>query len=128
MDIIGNKDIPASGFYKVALYINGVRIFFTIDDYVPCYFNNVEWVPAFASPAKDDWEAVIWPLILEKVWAKAHGSYEQTISGSNREAVLSLVGAPSVMIAFEKLEDLALWTKITEAFSKGYIMGCSSKA
>jgi calpain-15 len=78
----------------VRLLVSGKPTLVTIDDYIPCFFNNRDWVPAFATTNKTD--QAIWPLLLEKAWAKVHGNYEKTISGSNKEAVLCLTGAPSI--------------------------------
>ena len=44
-----------------------------MDDYFPCY--NGE--PAFSKANGDE----MWVLILEKVWAKLHGSYERIEAG-----------------------------------------------
>lgn len=49
-------------------------------------------------------------MILEKAWAKIHGSYERIVSGMSKEVMRDLTGAPSYEYEtneqglFEKLE------------------------
>jgi len=37
----------------------------------------------------------MWLLVLEKAWAKIHGSYAAMISGHAHQAIRDLTGAPS---------------------------------
>ena len=37
----------------------------------------------------------LWAIILEKVWAKVHGTYRRTKSGRAYEAFRDLTGAPA---------------------------------
>lgn len=46
-----------------------------VDDYVPVNKSNK---PLFCQPNKNE----IWVLLLEKAWAKAHGSYANINSGT----------------------------------------------
>ena len=55
------------------------------------------WSPAF-SQAK---EGELWPSILEKAWAKVHGSYQAIESGDPGSTLRDLTGAPSVGICIQ---------------------------
>jgi calpain-15 len=41
-----------------------------------------------------------WVIILEKAWAKIHGSYERIQEGLTEHAVRDLTGAPGETLAF----------------------------
>lgn len=57
------------GFYVIKLYINGKPKFFVIDDQIPC--SNSTNFPVFTQPVGNE----LWVMLMEKVWAKAIGSY-----------------------------------------------------
>jgi len=44
-----------------------------VDDFLPCKYHE----PAFAKANGNE----LWVLLLEKCWAKIHGSYERIESG-----------------------------------------------
>lgn len=68
--------VNGSGIYVVCFYVNGVRTPVVIDDYIPVWPYNNE--PVFAkAPCQ-----AIWVLLLEKAWAKLHGTYMRTDSNS----------------------------------------------
>jgi len=70
----------------------------------------------------------IWPLLLEKAWAKINGSYEDTISGSSSEALKFLVLYPVNYIktcnSTEKTE--SIWDEIENASYFEYMVTCST--
>jgi calpain-15 len=59
------------GIYAFNFYVNGKLKEVVIDDYIPCDPANQNY-PAFASSKK---YGEIWVCLLEKAWAKLHGSY-----------------------------------------------------
>lgn len=81
-----STDINDQGLFCVNLTKNGEPVQVIIDSFIPC-FNGA---PAFSSSAKND----LWLLILEKAWAKLHGSYERIRNGSVQEILRDLTGAP----------------------------------
>lgn len=67
--IILTKDYNPNGKYEVKLYIDGEFKIITIDDYFPCIKGtNVYY---FTRPSNFE----IWPLLIEKAWAKVNGGY-----------------------------------------------------
>ena len=67
--IIVSKDYNPQGSYQVQLYIDGAFQTITIDDYFPCIRGtNVYY---FTRPSNFQ----IWPLLIEKAWAKVNGGY-----------------------------------------------------
>lgn len=57
------------GFYVIKLYIHGKPKLFTIDDQIPC--DKSSNYPVFTQPVGNE----LWVMLMEKVWAKAIGSY-----------------------------------------------------
>lgn len=88
--IFVNKSFNKAGIYGVLFYINGQQVKIVIDDYIP--IEPISKMPVFAQIPKS---RNIWPLILEKAWAKYLGNYQNTVSGRPNEVMSVLCGAPS---------------------------------
>ena len=61
-----------------------------VDDFLPC---DAAGNTAFCKGVGNE----IWPLLLEKAYAKLHGSFERLEWGNPHEALANLLGAPSYM-------------------------------
>ena len=70
MALFETKEANKCGIYMVKLFINGVVTPVIVDDYLPTIYNK----PAFASSQDSE----LWVALLEKAWAKLHGSYALT--------------------------------------------------
>lgn len=84
-----NKYYNEEGVYRVRLCKNGEWQSVTVDDYFPCYVNGL---PIF-SHSRDENE--LWILILEKAYAKIHGSYLALRGGYAVEGFQDLTGCPT---------------------------------
>ena len=74
--------------------MNGCKHEVLVDDHVPCYtYGDAIWLPKFAQAHGPE----LWVIILEKVWAMIHGSYDRIISGSFYETTRALTGAPGFL-------------------------------
>lgn len=69
------------------VYINGEKKQVLIDAYFPCKNQK----PVFSRAKGKE----LWVMIIEKVFAKIHGSYSNIISGQSYEAMRDLTGAPA---------------------------------
>jgi calpain-15 len=58
------------------------------DDYFPC--DPATGQPAFTHCRGPE----LWVVILEKAWAKVHGSYQNIEGGSAPDVLSALTGAP----------------------------------
>ena len=67
--LIVTKEINAAGIYQIKMFVNGLRTSVVVDDYVPV--NPETELPAFFHSETQE----LWALLLEKAWAKLHGSY-----------------------------------------------------
>ena len=82
------KEWNAEGIYRVKLCKGGEWIEVTIDDLFPCEpFGG----PIFTSCQDNE----IWMMLLEKAYAKVHGSYYLLKGGFVNEALIDLTGCPS---------------------------------
>jgi len=76
---------------------NGEWVFVTIDDLFPCYPLAT---PIFSSSHGNE----LWVLLLEKAYAKLHGSYFALRNGYPHEAFLDLTGCPTETIYFADIK------------------------
>lgn len=81
----------AVGAYRVSFNKNGLWRSILVDDYFP----TVAGVPTFAH-SSDPCE--LWPAILEKAFAKMHGSYAMIQSGDPMHALTDMTGYPAMRI------------------------------
>ena len=72
--IIVNKDSNPKGQYQVKLYVDGQFQTITIDDYFPVLKGTNVYF--FTRPSNFE----IWPLLIEKAWAKVNGGYLNIIN------------------------------------------------
>lgn len=64
-------------------------------------------------------------MILEKAWAKLHGSYERIEAGHAHNVMADLTGAPSFDIDMEE-EGEGLFERLCVAEQKNYMMAASA--
>lgn len=60
------------------MYVNGLETPIIVDDYFPIVYGK----PAFCKTADGE----LWAMLLEKAWAKLHGSYMRTEGGQTVHA------------------------------------------
>ena len=65
--------VNPEGIFGLNVTKNGVKSMVVIDDFIPC--KNGE--PIFSKANGNE----LWVILLEKAWAKLHGSYERIIGG-----------------------------------------------
>jgi calpain len=82
-----DQEYNAEGIYAVRFHRYGETRIVVVDDYLPCDSNG--W-PVYAQPPATS--AEIWPLIVEKAYAKLNGSYEMIVGGDEAEALAELSG------------------------------------
>jgi calpain-15 len=106
------------GIYAVKQWKNGELREVVVDDYVPCSFGE----PCFSKANGNE----LWVIILEKVWAKLHGSYERIEAGHAHNVMTDLTGAPAFDIDIEEYGVDALWTYLVTSEKKNYLMAASA--
>jgi calpain-15 len=114
-------EINSAGCYLVYFYVNGIKTPVIVDDYLPVdEYGRV----AFAS-SKD---GEIWTSLLEKAWAKLHGSYARIEGGVCEFAYSQLCGVPGTSTIHEDaLKDPdSFWQELKHADSKNFVMLAAS--
>ncbi|CAL1547299.1 unnamed protein product [Lymnaea stagnalis] len=92
-----------------------------IDDYLPVIYGNVLWG---AKSSTDDNE--MWVALLEKAFARLHGSYDAIYGGQPGDAYLQLTGGIGERIELEGLQDKAtsVFNRIRNALSSDCQVTC----
>ena len=97
--------------------LNGIWKNIIVDDWLPTL--NYKIVFSMSNGK------FVWVPIIEKAFAKAHGSYKAMEGGNMDESMRILTGAPAftIKIKDKNLDDL--WRIIKRCFEKKYVLSCS---
>ena len=108
----GGSNSAKAGVYGCRLFLDGKWRVIYVDDRLPMLKNERnEWRPAFARCLSTrTGKSTLWASILEKSYAKAHGSYKAISGGQISEALRDLSGANTISVdipstSFEALEE-----------------------
>ena len=89
------------GIYGVNICKNGQWTDIVIDDWIPVRDGE----PVFSRAQGSE----LWVLLLEKAWAKLHGSYHSIENGLAITALRDLTGAPCFLYKIAKEDKQKLW-------------------
>jgi tetratricopeptide (TPR) repeat protein len=122
-----SREYNESGVYFVLFCKNGLWTSVRVDDYIPCFPASG---PVFSKSRGNE----IWVLLVEKAYAKLHGSYLGIQSGKSYEALMDLTGAPYRIIEFPETfatENPAtldsIWNRLVDELSNHYIMSANTR-
>ena len=105
------------GILAVHIWKNGERREVVMDDFFPCQDGD----PCFSKANGNE----LWVLMLEKAWAKLHGSYERIEAGHAHNVMNDLTGAPSFDVDLEE-EKEGSFERLCNADRKNYMMAASA--
>ena len=113
----------AAGIYQIRFFINGMETPVVVDDYLPV---KQDGTPAFATSRDGE----LWVSLLEKAWAKLHGSYARMEGGLPSHAAIHLAGVPAEShfhddIAEDEYEDF--FEQVESADKRNFIMMAASR-
>lgn len=108
---------PQFGLYQCRFSKDGEWHVVTVDDRLPC---DASGRPAFARSRHPD---EFWISILEKAYAKLHGSYANIQSGHTREALADLTG--EVAEDSPLIYSSELWSMLQLNVKENWLMGCT---
>ena len=109
-----NSTLNEAGVYGVRMTKNGEKLQVIVDSYIPCLNQK----PIFSTGNGNE----LWVIILEKAWAKVHGSYEVIEGGQCVDVFRDLLGAPAYDLDISEEGALAA---IIEADHNEYVMAAS---
>jgi hypothetical protein len=110
---------PAAGVYGVRLFKDGEWIYEILDDFLPM---DQHHQPA-CGRALSNGEAEDWLALLEKAYAKVHGSYEAIAIGSEAEALEDLLGMGSNKVDMREFPIWGeLWQHLRSRRRRGYCL------
>ena len=105
-------------FFEIYAYINGFKCKLIIDDKFPSIQNSEK---DFCFCTYNKKTKNIWPMILEKVWAKVNSSYEDTIKGNIYDVFLFFTPCP-IKLFHHDIKYKNLFEKIKNAIDQKYIV------
>ena len=108
--------------YEIKFYVNGVLTSVFVDDYFPVIKGTNKL--AFAHSDEDE----MWVPLLEKAWAKLHGSYAATEEGIPAFAATHLTGVPTTTYYHSQQKDLDdFWELLKEVHRRKFTIIASSR-
>ncbi|CAN6470699.1 unnamed protein product [Victoria cruziana] len=125
-EVIITPQYNEEGVYTVRFCIQGEWVPVVVDDWIPCESRGK---PAFAASRKGN---EFWVSILEKAYAKLHGSYEALEGGLVQDALVDLTGGAGEEIDMRSTQaqiDLAsgrLWSQLLRFKQEGFLLGAGS--
>lgn len=102
------KEVNAAGIYLMTFFVNGHETPVVVDDFIPTKGGRI----VFAGTKEKE----LWPILLEKAWAKLHGTYARTEGGLPSFACMHLMGTPSQSFYHGDMIEEAdkFWAKLRE--------------
>ncbi|KAI4317449.1 hypothetical protein L6164_025316 [Bauhinia variegata] len=125
-EVIITPGYNEEGIYTVRFCVQGEWVPVVVDDWIPCESLGK---PAFATSKKGN---ELWVSLLEKAYAKLHGSYEALEGGLVQDALVDLTGGAGEEIDMRSPEaqiDLAsgrLWSQLLRFKQEGFLLGAGS--
>lgn len=115
------------GLYVVRFYKNGVYQDIVVDDRFPTKWGQC----SFASSGK---KSECWVQIIEKAYAKLHGTYDSIEGGFVNDGLVDMTGGMGGQIrlhdkeAKKEINDGTMWATLKNLNHDGHLLGCGSGA
>ena len=118
--VIPSSDEWKKGCYPVRFFFDGRWEIVKVDGFFPYQGDKI----AFAKGANNQ----LWPSLIEKAYAKAHGSYDAICGGFISEAMLNLTGWPTATFVFNRKDFDAevFFAQLLSFVEAGFPLGCST--
>ena len=139
--IVPHTRLNQRGVYQINLCLDGKWTPIIVDSHFPVVFKPVGSLskqalrgavateqqtlalPAFCAAP----ERQLWAALVEKAYAKVHGSYAQLSGGWHTEAWGDLTGAPTETVHFVATDPTILWSTLLSYQEAGFLMGVSTQ-
>jgi hypothetical protein len=134
--VLAVKEYNDEGVYAVNLYKNGKWIQVIVDDLFPCIprptvRNPDRMIPAYCRSKTGDG---LWMSVIEKAYAKYHGSYEGIEGGLVHLGLVDLTGGAGEEIRLAEpqtkraISSGALWRRLMQYSAAGHLLGAGTPA
>lgn len=116
-----------AGCYQLRLFLDGAWQAVSVDDRLPCTAQQRRPDGSGLAYSRADGQQ-LWTPLLEKAYAKAHGSYKAISGGEIAEALLDLTGFPTESVDFDApgFSPQDLWSRLVSFKQQGFPMGCAT--
>jgi len=114
---------PERGYYVIKFFKNGQWVYVHIDDRLPVRVTKNGGVYLYFASCRDEGE--FWVPLVEKAYAKLHGSYEALEGGNICDAMKDLTGGAIETVRWKDSEKEAMWDKIRNLSKQHCLMGCA---
>ena len=130
------RELAKDGKYTFRLFFDGDWRDVTVDDHLPVQMPKAQGKGGKRSRAAGAQQLAyskakhnqLWIPLLEKAYAKAHGSYEAIVGGWIREALLDLTGQPCECVDFwaPGFDSELCWAKLLSFKELDFPMGAAT--
>lgn len=139
--LLPHKELNDKGCYQVNLCLDGKWTPIMVDAHLPVVFGGriVDPLRGGTTSSTDSTSTVhpafcavpngqLWPALIEKAYAKAHGSYQHLSGGFIQEGFQDMTGAPTETLIFDgNIWDCdVLWARLLSFHEAGFLMGVAT--
>ncbi|XP_069765525.1 calpain-2 catalytic subunit-like [Narcine bancroftii] len=110
-----------AGIFHFRFWQFGSWVDVVIDDRLPIKYQSLIFT---SSSSKNE----LWSALLEKAYAKLHGSYSSLRGGLVSEAMVDFTGGIAVTIKMSSTKGKSLWRLVKRALNKQTMISCSIQA
>ena len=121
-NIFIEKEYNPDGYYTLILFIDGEFQIIYIDDFIPCLKGTN--IPYFLKVNNFS----IWPLLLEKAWAKVNTTYQNALSGWPNDIFKTFTGFSCEELIHSQKDSEYIFDRIKTAKENNGIICASTKS
>jgi len=120
-------DVHNNGAHVINLCIDGVWQAVVVDSFLPQKI-DARGIDGFQLAFSRAADQQLWVALVEKAYAKVHGSYEAISGGYIEEAMFDLTGYPTESIAFDSrdFDSDTFWARMASWNDQGFPMGAAT--
>jgi len=120
-NMFDQKTLNKAGIYTIRMYAMGVPVSVLVDDYIPETLSDDSDENNFVKVTPDK---ELWPVLLEKAFAKLYGNYLSINKGWPTDAALGMIGSDGRTINHSSMTVEALWDYLKENDGKKALIQC----